>query len=40
MVLRKRYEVFTPIPYGPFLILATLWVYFRGDPSLEALLGY
>lgn len=40
MSLRKRYEAFTPIPYGPFLIIGALWVYFRGDPALEVLLGY
>lgn len=40
MVVRKQYEAFTPIPYGPFLILGALWVYFRGDPAMEAILGY
>ncbi len=40
MAAMKRYEAFTPIPYGPFLILGALWVYFRGDPGMEALLGY
>jgi prepilin signal peptidase PulO-like enzyme (type II secretory pathway) len=40
MAAQRRYEVFTPIPYGPFLILGALWVYFRGDPAMEAILGY
>jgi prepilin signal peptidase PulO-like enzyme (type II secretory pathway) len=40
MTVRRRYEVFTPIPYGPFLILGALWVYFHGDPAMEAILGY
>lgn len=40
MAIRKRYEAFTPIPYGPFLIIGAVWIYFRGDPALEALLGY
>ena len=40
MAAMKRYEAFTPIPYGPFLILGALWVYFRGDPAMERLLGY
>lgn len=40
MAIIKRYEAFTPIPYGPFLILGALWVYFRGDPGMETLLGY
>lgn len=32
MAIRKKYEAFTPIPYGPFLILGALLVYFLGDP--------
>lgn len=37
--LRKRYSAFTAIPYGPFLILGALWVYFQGWTSLERLVG-
>jgi leader peptidase (prepilin peptidase)/N-methyltransferase len=37
--LRKRYASFIPIPYGPFLILGALWVYFQGWTSLERLVG-
>ncbi len=37
--LRKRYSSFIPIPYGPFLILGALWVYFQGWTSLERLVG-
>lgn len=40
MAAMKRYEAFTAIPYGPFLILGALWVYFRGDAAMERLLGY
>lgn len=37
--LRKRYASFIPIPYGPFLILGALWVYFQGWTSLGRLVG-
>jgi leader peptidase (prepilin peptidase)/N-methyltransferase len=37
--LRQRYSSFIPIPYGPFLILGAIWVYFQGWTSLERLLG-
>ena len=37
--LRKRYSSFIPIPYGPFLILGAVWVYFQGWTSLERLVG-
>lgn len=30
MVLRRNYNPFMPIPYGPFLILGALFVYFDG----------
>lgn len=30
MLMRRQYNPFMPIPYGPFLILGTLFVYFRG----------
>ncbi|MGD8848908.1 MAG: A24 family peptidase [Anaerolineales bacterium] len=39
MAVRKRYVAFTPIPYGPFLILGALLVYFLGDPYSSTLLG-
>ncbi len=29
MAVRRRYSAFTPFPYGPFLILGALAVYFR-----------
>jgi prepilin signal peptidase PulO-like enzyme (type II secretory pathway) len=28
--IRRRYSSFIPIPYGPFLLLGALWVYFQG----------
>ncbi|TFH33330.1 MAG: prepilin peptidase [Anaerolineales bacterium] len=37
--LRRRYSAFIPIPYGPFLILGALWVYFQGWTFLERLVG-
>jgi leader peptidase (prepilin peptidase)/N-methyltransferase len=37
--LRRRYSSFVPIPYGPFLILGALWVYFQGWTVLERLVG-
>ena len=37
--LRKRYSSFIPIPYGPFLILGAIWVYFQGWTSLSRLVG-
>jgi leader peptidase (prepilin peptidase)/N-methyltransferase len=37
--LRRRYSSFIPIPYGPFLILGALWVYFQGWTTLERLVG-
>jgi leader peptidase (prepilin peptidase)/N-methyltransferase len=39
MVLRRRYNAFTPIPYGPFLILGAAFVYFGGKVVLERLVG-
>jgi prepilin signal peptidase PulO-like enzyme (type II secretory pathway) len=29
MAVRRRYSAFTPFPYGPFLVLGALAVYFR-----------
>jgi prepilin signal peptidase PulO-like enzyme (type II secretory pathway) len=37
MMARRRYVAFTPIPYGPFLILGALLVYFGAGPRLLAL---
>jgi leader peptidase (prepilin peptidase)/N-methyltransferase len=34
MMARRRYVAFTPIPYGPFLILGALLVYFGAGPRL------
>lgn len=39
MLLRRRFTFFTPIPYGPFLILGALVVYFGGRTAFEGLLG-
>ena len=39
MKMRRRYSAFTPIPYGPFLILGAWWVYFWGAKGLEKILG-
>ncbi len=39
MLLRRQYSAFKPFPYGPFLILGGLWVYFQGWTTLERLLG-
>ena len=38
MKMRRRYSAYTPIPYGPFLILGAWWVYFLGYPGLEKIL--
>jgi leader peptidase (prepilin peptidase)/N-methyltransferase len=34
-MIRGRYTPFTPIPYGPFMVLGALMVYF-GVPLLAA----
>jgi prepilin signal peptidase PulO-like enzyme (type II secretory pathway) len=39
MFLRRRYSAFTPIPYGPFLLLGACLVYYGGRTALEALIG-
>jgi leader peptidase (prepilin peptidase)/N-methyltransferase len=39
MVLRGRYNAFTPIPYGPFLVMGAALVYFGGRTALEGLVG-
>ena len=38
MVIRKRYSAFIPIPYGPFLVLGSMVVYFSGWTALERIL--
>ena len=37
--VRRRYVLFTPLPYGPFLALGTLLVYFFGKPLAVWYLG-
>jgi prepilin signal peptidase PulO-like enzyme (type II secretory pathway) len=39
MILRRRYVLFSPIPYGPFLILGAWVVYFGGRAGMARLLG-
>lgn len=39
MLARRRYVAFLPIPYGPFLVLGALVVYFGGRTAFERLLG-
>lgn len=39
MLLRRRYTPYTPIPYGPFLLLGASVVYFGGRTALERILG-
>jgi prepilin signal peptidase PulO-like enzyme (type II secretory pathway) len=37
MLARRRYVAFTPIPYGPFLVLGALLVYFGAGARLLSL---
>lgn len=37
-LLRRRYSAFTPIPYGPFLILGATLVYFGGRELFQSIL--
>jgi prepilin signal peptidase PulO-like enzyme (type II secretory pathway) len=37
MLARRRYVAFTPIPYGPFLVLGALLVYFGAGAHLLSL---
>lgn len=39
MLARRRYVAFMPIPYGPFLVLGALLVYFGGRTAFERLLA-
>lgn len=39
MFLRRRYAVFTAIPYGPFLLLGACLVYYGGRTALEVLIA-
>jgi len=38
MVFRRRYSAFTPIPYGPFLILGASLVYYGGRELFRSIL--
>ncbi len=38
MLARRRYTAFTPIPYGPFLILGASLVYYGGRSLFESVL--
>jgi prepilin signal peptidase PulO-like enzyme (type II secretory pathway) len=38
MLARRRYTAFTPIPYGPFLILGASLVHFGGRGLFESIL--
>jgi leader peptidase (prepilin peptidase) / N-methyltransferase len=38
MLLRRRYSAFTPIPYGPFLILGASLVHFGGRELFQSIL--
>ncbi len=40
LLLRGRYHAFTAIPYGPYIIIATLIMLLYGDPVRISLLGY
>jgi prepilin signal peptidase PulO-like enzyme (type II secretory pathway) len=37
-LVRRRYSAFTPIPYGPFLILGASLVYFGGRALFQSIL--
>ncbi len=39
MLGRRRYTAFLPIPYGPFMVLGALLVYFGGRTAFERLVG-
>ena len=39
MLLRRKYNAYTPIPYGPFLLMGAALVYYGGRTALEALMG-
>jgi leader peptidase (prepilin peptidase)/N-methyltransferase len=36
MLIRREYQAFMPIPYGPFLVLGAGLVYYGGRPAVEA----
>jgi prepilin signal peptidase PulO-like enzyme (type II secretory pathway) len=38
MLVRRRYTAFTPIPYGPFLILGACLVYYGGKGLFQSIL--
>jgi prepilin signal peptidase PulO-like enzyme (type II secretory pathway) len=37
LVLRRRYRAFTPIPYGPFLVLGAGIVYYGGQAAIDCI---
>ena len=39
MLVRGRYSAYTPIPYGPFLLIGAALVYYGGRTALEGLIG-
>ena len=40
MVLRRQYQAFLPVPYGPFLVLGASMVYFGGPTVIESIFPY
>jgi len=40
MLLRRRYQAFLPIAYGPFLVLGASIVYFGGRTAIESIFPY
>jgi prepilin signal peptidase PulO-like enzyme (type II secretory pathway) len=40
MLIRRNYEAFVPIPYGPFLILGASIVYFGGRSQVETIFPF
>lgn len=39
MLMRRKYTPYTPIPYGPFLLLGASVVYYGGRTALERIAG-
>ena len=40
LVLVRRYRAFTPIPYGPFLVLGAAVVYYGGQTAIDRIFRY
>jgi leader peptidase (prepilin peptidase)/N-methyltransferase len=40
LVTRRRYQAFTPIPYGPFLVLGAAIVYYGGQTAIETIFPF